>query len=224
MGGEVLSDTPLMNQTVGLISGAENRFTRQRSKSFSGGFGKGVGSEYGSVSGRFKCWIYRAGLRLGFMCRWTAVEWQLVRRLVFVWKGNACLGSYAELRAKMLGFPSISCGLQANPGGAAGPEAVKTAVERGIDLQGRLLRHFNETRFEPGDLAVCMEPVLAGELSGILDLSNVQVTILGLWSGPLRPYLEDPYGLTPEYHHRCFSLIDSAVERVILNIENERYT
>lgn len=65
---------------------------------------------------------------------------------------------------------------------------------------------------QPGDLLIGMEPKHGRALRAIRG--PCEVTLLGLWSTPPRPYIQDPNGLGDEYFATCFDCIDSAIERL----------
>lgn len=70
----------------------------------------------------------------------------------------------------------------------------------------------------PTDLLVAMEPSQAAALTRIAN--GAQVTLLGLWSRPRRPYIQDPYGRSDEYFQRCFALIDSGIRDLAQTLRN----
>ena len=144
---------------------------------------------------------------LGGLRRYEAVDWGRVGRLVFVCQGNLCRSPYAEARARALGLPAASFGLEAG-GEAADPVARAVARRRGLDLGRHRPRPAEALR--PGDLLLGMEPWQAGRL---LDAAppGAQVSLLGLWARPARPHLQDPYGLPAAYFDTCFAVIDNAV-------------
>lgn len=60
-----------------------------------------------------------------------------------------------------------------------------------------------------------MEPWHADKLQYLLAGCNPQITLLGLWANRLRPHIEDPYGLSDQYFHTCFTLMDSAIGKMV---------
>ena len=160
----------------------------------------------------------------------AAIDWSAVRRLVFVCQGNICRSPYAEGRASLagIGIPAASCGLRVRED-AAHPRAIDLARLRGVDLSRHRPRAIGAFSWRSGDLAVAMElpqakvifdgmpalgsTVLQTQMSQF-HMTLPQTTLLGLWSSPRRPHLQDPYGLSDAYFERCFGIIDDAIERM----------
>ncbi len=175
----------------------------------------------------------RHGRKIGFLkllaSYWTwwrggyhsyaSIDWNRVHRLVFICSGNICRSAYGEARAHFLGLRTASAGLNAVGGGTADPQAIRIATERGIDLQNHRTTPFKA--FEPrnGDLFLCMEPSQARAVrEQVKTTPGVQVTLLGFWSRPPRPFLQDPYGLKGAYWQTCFDLIDSAIDNLYCRV------
>ncbi len=136
------------------------------------------------------------------------IDWSRVRRLVFVCQGNICRSAYAEARARSLGLRAASFGLLAGEGAEANATAVEKAARRGIDLGAHRARRPSPSLMADGDLLIGME---SKHLESLARLTKAKSTLLGLWSTPARPHLEDPYGLSGAYFETCFDVIDSAV-------------
>jgi protein-tyrosine phosphatase len=139
------------------------------------------------------------------------VEWNRVTRLVFVCKGNICRSPYAEARARAMGLPCSSFGLEAGLHAPANPSAIRAARARGLDLTGHRTQGANEFPIATGDLLTAMEPWHAAVLQTRPMPVGAQVTLLGLWCSPSRPHIEDPFGLSDEYFQTCFGTIDKAI-------------
>jgi hypothetical protein len=71
------------------------------------------------------------------------------------------------------------------------------------------------------DLLLAMEPLQVKTLFPLATSFGAQLTLLGLWCSPERPYLQDPFGLAEAYFQNCFSFIDSAVEGIHQRITPE---
>jgi protein-tyrosine phosphatase len=151
---------------------------------------------------------------LGLFRRMERIDWVRVNRLVFICRGNICRSAYAEQRARAVGFPAASFGLQARQGRKADPTAIEIARRRGVDLRGHRARSWTGFFPQIGDLLVAMEPRQLLPLMKMARIPDTQVTLLGLWSSPARPYLQDPYGLGTDYFHTCFGSIDSAMKNI----------
>lgn len=141
-----------------------------------------------------------------------SVNWARADRLVFVCKGNICRSPYAEARARALGLPAASFGLEAAPGKPANPDAIATAAARGLDLTGHRTVPLPAFSVHPGDVLVGMEPWHAERLKQLEGPQPLSVTLLGLWTRSPRPHLQDPYGLSRAYFDTCFRIIDACIE------------
>ncbi len=166
--------------------------------------------------GRRRGWLFHHGWtladRLGYFADLRSVDWIRVRRLVFVCRGNICRSAYAECRARATGLNAISFGVQAGPGRPADSTAIAVASKRGIDLSAHRARSLLGFSAQIGDLLIAMEPFQLKPLRAIERAAHVQLTLLGIWCSPCRPYLQDPYGLGAAYFDHCFATIDEAVK------------
>ena len=147
----------------------------------------------------------------GTLSNYRDINWKAVKRLVFVCLGNINRSAYAEYVAKRLDLPTVSFGLSTTTGGKAFDKAILIAHERNIDLTQHLATNISDFRLKEGDLLVPMEIRQARQLKKKFNMKKCQMTILGLWSSPLRPHLHDPYEHHLEYFRNCFDIIDSAV-------------
>lgn len=178
-----------------------------------------ISEKHGRRIGYLKLLRALAYDRLGRYARYRAVRWTNVKRLVFICKGNICRSAYGEACARSLSLVSASAGLAATKNGAADPLASHFALQRGIDLAEHRATPFIEFERQPGDLLLCMEPEQADQVQSVIgDLSDQQVTLLGLWASDTRPYLQDPFGLENGYWHTCFDVIDSAIDNIASKI------
>jgi protein-tyrosine phosphatase len=161
-------------------------------------------------------------LWVGGLKRYQAVDWSKVERLVFICKGNICRSPYAQAKVIAKGFPTFSCGLTAKSGVPADPRAVLFAAERNISLTSHRATHFREFTVRKGDLIVCMEMSHATTVAVSLPDQGTQLTLLGLWARPRRPWLFDPYNLDRCCWSMCLDIIDSAVDRILELIDRQR--
>jgi protein-tyrosine phosphatase len=170
-----------------------------------------VANQYGHKMG----WLLHHAWNVVFGCggfrRLKAVDFGRVARLVFVCYGNICRSPYAEARARSLHLDAASFGLQSKHRCKADSIAMRVAASRGLDLRSHLAKSAQGIALGTGDLLIAMEPSQLKPMLSIANSAGAQVTLLGLWCSPVRPYLQDPYGLTDGYFQNCFSLIDSAV-------------
>ncbi|WP_303905783.1 arsenate reductase/protein-tyrosine-phosphatase family protein [Thiohalomonas denitrificans] len=154
------------------------------------------------------------------MSHFTQVDFHTVRRVVFVCKGNICRSAYAHARARQLGLYTDSFGLEADAL-HADADAIQNATARQLDLSAHTPKAPHQLRLTETDLLAAMEPQQCLQLEK--QYPNAQITLLGLWASPRRPYIHDPYGHGSRYFQACFSTIDSAVDCIAKNlIEAER--
>jgi protein-tyrosine phosphatase len=88
----------------------------------------------------------------------------------------------------------------------------------GLDINFHRARHISHWIEGRADLVVVMEPEHAAALMPAIRASGAQLTLAGLWSGHYRPFLQDPFDLSPEYFHTCFSILDDAVASLAAKI------
>jgi protein-tyrosine phosphatase len=172
--------------------------------------------------GRKQAWIshifYLLLQHLGAYRNYQRIDWKRVTRLIFVCKGNICRSAYGEARARALGFNTTSFGLGVEDQTGADATSIKVGSQRGLDLSPHRTKSRSQISLSGGDLLIAMEPWQAAELKLFSNHTNAQVTLLGLWHGKPRPYIGDPYGLSPVYFNTCFAVIDQALDNLIRRI------
>lgn len=181
-------------------------------------------ARYGSRRAMVRNAYYLATYRLGMLARYQQIDWRSVNRLVFVCKGNICRSPYAEVVAATRGVQAISCGLEATAGSAATREAIRNAGARGVDLRGHRAQRLQDIELAEGDLLVAMDPEQARRLDRQLGDREMraQITLLGIWSEWLRPFLADPFGRTDSYFQTCYSCIDTNLEHLIRRLREAK--
>jgi len=103
----------------------------------------------------------------------------------------------------------------------ANVDAVRTAVEFGIDLGLHRATRASDFQATPRDLLVGFEPSHLESLEAISGTAvGSQITLLGAWSRPPNLYIHDPYGTRIEYFRACFRRVERAVERLVDQIES----
>lgn len=150
--------------------------------------------------------------------RYKRIDWHKVERLVFVCKGNICRSAYAEALARQAACPTASFGLDTVDGAPANVTACEIARQRQQDLQAHRTTTLEQAEVKPGDLLIAMEPWQADRLAERF-YPHCQVSLLGLWMQPVRPHLQDPYGLPEAYFIHCFGKIESAVSCLIKHFQ-----
>lgn len=166
---------------------------------------------YGGYSGYLSHLRARAQHALGGYREFAAVDWARVARLVFVCTGNICRSPYAAARSRALGIRAISLGLGASAGASADPSAARNALARGLDLSCHRSARLESSRIEEDDLLIVFEPVQLHAVRRRCPDRDLAVTLLGIWSEPMRPHMHDPYGRSDRYFQECFGLIDRNV-------------
>ena len=114
-----------------------------------------------------------------------------------------------------LGAPAISGGLQAKSGQQADDTARGHAAARGLLLEAHRTKRLEELAIAGGDLVICMEPPQLMTVRKMCPTFTGQLTLLGLWSQPRRPWIFDPFGLPDECWCNCLDLIDEGVRRIV---------
>jgi protein-tyrosine phosphatase len=174
-----------------------------------------IQARYGSARGLVRLWLSQAARLVGAYRPFEQVRWGEVRRLVFVCAGNICRSPYAERRAALAGYPTISVALRGDPDRAADPVARSVAGRAGVDLEVHRSTQISRAELRAGDLLIAMEPWQARELRERYLVEGSQVTLLGLWTKPQRPHLHDPFTLSERYFGSCFKAIDSGVATIV---------
>lgn len=177
-----------------------------------------VQDKYGSKSGLILSVLHTGLDYLGVYKAFHQIQWNEVRRLIYICHGNICRSAYADALTRMKYPHVISYGLAAQRGDTANVVAIEAAEKRGIDLKTHRAKPFSDYRTQAGDLLIAMEPAQARNI--MKAVNNIPVTLLGLWAVPDTPYLHDPYGLSAEYFSHCFSRIDSAVTAILTIMQN----
>ena len=153
---------------------------------------------------------YLMAYRLGLLQEFSAIDWTLVKRLVFVCKGNICRSPYAEAIAARHGMVTLSLGLDARSGSQANPDAIRNASICGTELGMHRAKSLHDISILETDLLIAMEPQQAATLKKTVKTG--QITLLGIWAAKQpRPFLQDPYGCGDSYFQTCFSSIESSV-------------
>lgn len=177
-------------------------------------FEQNYGSRRGFVRTYWRWLVYY----LGGYGKYRPVDWKSIDRLVFICKGNICRSAYAEAVAKALGINAISCGLDTIEDAPANSDAIRTAETKGVSLKEHKTTPIMYLALKKTDLLIAMEPWQAEFLYHHL-VRNHQITLLGLWSQPIRPHIQDPYGSSAEYFELCFNYIEKCVHELAVKIK-----
>lgn len=166
---------------------------------------------YGTERGLARLALAQLERYSGRLAPFQAVTWPDVRRLVFVCRGNVCRSAYAEVAARARSMASASFGIFATPGTLADDTAICVARRHGVDLTGHRASDYHGHELRGGDLLLAMEVRHARWLRRSISAASVQVSLLGLWSAPVRPHIHDPMGLDQRYFETAFRVIDTAL-------------
>lgn len=175
---------------------------------------------YGSRHGLLQLMVAWVRMSGGGYHALQEIDFSRVRRLVFVCKGNICRSAYAEAWARQLDISATSCGIEAIAGAAANERVRRIGEVRGVSLATHASRPLSTQVFSGHDLLVGMEAWHVEALAG--KSGSAQLTLLGLWSRPRRPYLHDPYSASDRYMEKCLDLIESGVGELASRIASGR--
>lgn len=168
---------------------------------------------YGSRRGFVQLLAATTVMHAGGYRHLKKIDFSRVSRFVFVCKGNICRSVYAELWAAKLNMAAVSCGIEADYGSPANHRVQAAAQRRGISLVSHASRPISAENFADADLLVAMEKRQLDALRP--HCAGAQMTLLGLWSTPRRPYLHDPYAASDSYMDVCLDTIESGVKRLV---------
>jgi protein-tyrosine phosphatase len=179
-----------------------------------------VTDRYGSPRGLLSAWTAMTDHRLGRLEIPRHIEWEKVKRLVFVCLGNVCRSPFAEAVALHHGLQALSYGLQTDGRTPANAVASRVALEMGVDITRHESRMFQADDLRPGDLVIGMEPAHLKDPRLRNTPVDVQVSLLGLLD-PKRPkpYIHDPYGSSDAYFEHCLAEIRSTVEHIACRLK-----
>jgi len=164
---------------------------------------------------------YMTILKMGILSNYTNIDWNKVKRLVFICRGNICRSPYAEYKAIQLGLSAISMGIYADGKSSAHHVAIKQSAKRNVELLPHISSILTTDNLLESDLIICMEPWQANSVK----LSNAdpkyQNTLLGLWCNSKAVIIPDPYGKPEIYFKKCFDQIDNALLNIATKINSE---
>lgn len=173
-----------------------------------------INDRFGSRRGMTRLAISRGLYYWGSYKSHCAIDFDRVRRLVFICHGNICRSPLGEVRATTAGCRADSYGLACKDDSMADPRAVEFSARMGMDLSGHRSRNISHFHPGPEDLVVCMEPKHLQALESV-DLNGAQITLAGLWLKKPTPYIHDPYSSSACYFDRCEEAIVASTDRII---------
>jgi protein-tyrosine phosphatase len=144
-----------------------------------------------------------------------------IRRIVFVCKGNICRSAFAEhlMRAesKNRSISIESGGLNVDPTTKPPNEAVATATNLGVDLDGHLPKGLEHCDVENADLILAMELWQLKKLRQLYPKKLDHIMLLREFTSfpeNLLCNIDDPYGQGEKTFRRCFMQIGRAVRNL----------
>lgn len=152
---------------------------------------------------------------LGGYKRERDIDWQLVKRLVFVCKGNINRSPFAEYYCKSIAGSAVSLGLDTDTGLPASDQALSNALRRNICLSPHKTCRLSDFAVQDGDLFIVFELKQANSLRSSVPESGTQVTLIGLWAKNICPYIQDPICREDSYFQTCYSRIEKSVEGIL---------
>lgn len=168
---------------------------------------------YGGKKGLLAHVRARALHAIGAYSTLRDIDWASIHRLTFVCKGNICRSPYASAKARLLGIPATSFGLQAADGAPADPTALRNAHLRGVDLSTHRSVRMQSPLIRNDDLVIVFEPWQVAKVHRSAD--GAPVSLLGIWARPVHPHIQDPFGRSDRHFQHCFSLIDANVAELV---------
>lgn len=158
--------------------------------------------------------------RLGYLKDLRNVDFTRVRKLVFVCTGNICRSPLGEYYARHLGVEAESYGLECRGGDPVDPRVVQLAEQMGINVSDHVTKHISHYRPSSDHLVVAMEPVQIDALPAGVG-AKAQVTLAPLWLEQPTIYLHDPFTANSSYFNKCATDLQSALERIVENMNGQ---
>lgn len=173
-----------------------------------------VETNHGTWRGWVRSLLSQTEFVFGWHNRFVQPKPRQVSRLVFVCLGNINRSAFAGATAVKREVRAISIGLSTSTGAPATPSALGCAAGFGVNLGDHAATDISDYDFNPGDLLLVMETRHAWHLID-KGFPAEAIALLGHWASPHRIHLHDPHTLSDEYFRTCFTLIHSAVTKLI---------
>ncbi len=139
------------------------------------------------------------------------IDWQRVRRLMFVCTGNICRSPYGAEIARRLSIPSLSSGIDTHTDLPANDMALSVAARRGVDLSQHLTTQWQNVTPSDDLLIIAMESHHLRAVRALAARASAQVTLMSVWCTPPQMRIADPYGKSDDFFMSCFDQIDAAM-------------
>jgi len=167
-------------------------------------------NNFGSKKGLLYTVKFKMQLLSGRFTDLQKIDFNSVKRLVFVCYGNICRSPFAEYYARAQGLNAISFGLHCKGNKGADPRVIAIAREQGIELEDHVTTNIKDYIAEEGDLIVVMEPKHLDDLKAAIGEVKL-LTIAPLWKPWRTPYLHDPYNSNQEFFLKCISTLKESI-------------
>ena len=179
-----------------------------------------INHQFGTYRGLIRLTLAQINWRFGRYSAYQAIDYDRMRRLVFVCQGNICRSPFAHLVADGLldDVPVASIGLATTSGTPADPLAMKTAAAFSVDLSLHQATDVTDFDIQDGDVFAVMEDRHIDALRPHIRGKHVQMIMLGLWCQPRFALLYDPHRLSPGYFYACFDRIKRAVDGLVASV------
>lgn len=197
-----------MNSTSPGFAGARERLAHS------------VSRNHGTVRGWVRTLLAQAEFLVGRLTPWTTAQLSgsKPQRYVFVCLGNINRSAFAAEVARRCGLPCASIGLSTATGLPAYEKAIVQAKAMGYDLTAHRATHIADYGWREGDLLFAME---VRHVRWLIDsgIPSSAIALLGFWAAPQRIHLHDPHTLSNDYFATCFTLIESAVRKLSVSMD-----
>jgi protein-tyrosine phosphatase len=150
------------------------------------------------------------------------IEWQRVRRFMFVCTGNICRSPYGAEVARRLSIPSLSSGIDTHTNLPANASARSVAARRGVDLSGHLTTQWKDVVPADDLLIIAMESHHLRAVRAVAERAHAQVTLMSVWCTPPQVRIADPYGKDDAFFMRCFDQIDAGLQSLAASYRRQR--
>ncbi len=165
--------------------------------------------------------LYKILYILGKYDKYKQINFNKVKRIIFLCTGNVCRSAFAEWYAKKhnTSIEFMSYGTDAQEGRK--PHFMASYVGKksfNVEMLKHKTSNIRNHNFRDDDLVIGMEPSQLAAIKEEMKENGAQCTLLGLWIKKPTPLLFDPYDMGEEQFIECFNLIREAIDNIIEKI------